>query len=158
MMETIDNAIAKGYTVAWAADVSEKGFQWRKGFAVVPDEEIKEMAGLEQSKWEEMSKKDKLKMLYKFDKPVKEKVITQENRQEAFDDYQTTDDHGMLIVGTAKDQNGNDYYIIKNSWGTNQVYDGYFYASKAFVAYKTTSLMINKESLPKKLRKKLNIK
>jgi len=158
MMETIDNAIENGYTVAWAADVSEKGFQWSKGFAVVPDEDIKEMAGLEQSKWEEMSKKDKMKLLYKFDKPVKEKVITQELRQEAFDNYQTTDDHGMLIVGTAKDQNGNKFYIIKNSWGTNQVYKGYFYASAAFVAYKTTSLMVNKESIPKKLRKKLNIK
>jgi len=158
MIGTIDHAIDKGYTIAWAADVSEKGFQWSKGFAVVPDEEIKEMAGLEQAKWEEMSKKDKMKMLYKFDKPVKEKVITQEVRQKAFDNYETTDDHGMLIVGTAKDQNGNEYYIIKNSWGTHQVYDGYFYASKAFVAYKTTSLLMNKESIPKNLRKKMNIK
>jgi len=158
MMSSIDNALDKGYTVAWAADVSEKGFQWSKGFAVVPDEDAKEMAGLEQAKWEEMSKKDKMNEIYKFDKPIKEKIITQELRQKEFDNYETTDDHGMLIVGNAKDQLGNEYYIIKNSWGVDQKYKGYFYASKSFVALKTTSLMVNKDSLTKDMLKKLNIK
>lgn len=158
MMAVIDNAIDKGYTVAWATDVSEKGFQWSKGFAVVPDTEVKEFAGLEQAKWEELSESEKMQMIYKFDEPVKEKTITQELRQKDFDNFKTTDDHGMLIVGTAKDQNGNPYYIIKNSWGTQHIYDGYLYASKAFVSYKTMSLMINKNSLPKAIAKKLNIK
>lgn len=157
MMQTIDNALEKGFTVAWAADVSEKGFQWSKGFAVVPDAEAKEFAGLEQAKWEELSEKDRLKMIYSFDKPVAEKTITQELRQKDFDNFQTTDDHGMLIAGKAKDQNGNEYYIIKNSWGTDQVYKGYFYASKAFVAFKTTSLLINRESFTKETAKKLNL-
>lgn len=158
MISSIDNALNNGYTVAWAADVSEKGFQWSKGFAVIPDEDIKELDGLEQAKWEKLSKRDKMKMLYKFDKPVKEKVITQDLRQKQFDNYKTTDDHGMLLVGIAKDQTGKEFYKVKNSWGTNQKYDGYFYVSKAFVALKTTSLLVNKNSIPKKLRKKMNIK
>ncbi len=156
-MKTIDENLEAGYTIAWAADVSEKGFSWKNGVAVVPEDEIKNMNDLEQAKWEKLSAKEKRSQLYSFDGPHTEKTITQELRQKAFDNYQTTDDHGMLIVGTAKDQNGNLYYKIKNSWGTDQKYDGYFYASKAFVAYKTMSIMINKASLNKALSKKLDI-
>ncbi len=157
LMNIIDENLAKGYTIAWAADVSEKGFSWKNGVAIVPEDEIKNMSDLEQSKWEKLSAKEKRSQLYSFDGPHTEKTITQEMRQKAFDDYQTTDDHGMLIVGTAKDQNGNLYYKIKNSWGTDQKYKGYFYASRAFVAYKTMSIMINKEALNKSLRKKLSL-
>jgi len=157
LMQTINNAIDNDYTVAWAADVSEKGFSWKNGVAIVPENEVKSMNNLEQAKWENLTAAEKKKALYSFDGPRTEKKITQEVRQLAFDNYQTTDDHGMLLVGTAKDQAGNHYFKVKNSWGTDQKYDGYFYASDAFVAYKTMSIMINKNAIPKAIRKKLNI-
>lgn len=155
MMKTIDYSLEKGYTIAWAADVSEKGFSWTKGRAVVPDEKVEILDGMEQDKWEKMTANEKKAEIYKQKGPVKELKITQENRQLAFDNFQTTDDHGMLIVGTAVDQNGSKYYKIKNSWGVDQKYKGYFYASHAFVAYKTMSLLINKNSIPKDIKKKL---
>jgi bleomycin hydrolase len=157
LMQTINYAIDNDYTVAWAADVSEKGFSKTSWVAVVPENEVKNMNNLEASKWGNLTEKEKRKALYSFDGPRTEKKITQEVRQKAFDDYQTTDDHGMLLVGTAKDQKGNHYFKVKNSWGTEQKYDGYFYASDAFVAYKTMSIMVNKNSIPKAIRKKLNI-
>ncbi|NOZ47502.1 MAG: aminopeptidase [Chlorobi bacterium] len=156
LMAIIDNAIDNGYSIAWAADVSEKGFSWKNGIAIVPDEDVEEVAGMEKDKWANLSKKEKQNILYNFEEPVKEKVITQELRQKGYDNYTTTDDHGMHIVGKAKDQNGTEYYYIKNSWGTkNTKYDGYFYASKAFVEYKTMSILIHKDALPKSIAKKL---
>ncbi|MEA3445997.1 MAG: C1 family peptidase [Bacteroidota bacterium] len=158
MMEIVDYSIDKGYTVAWASDVSEKGFAYRKGIAVVPEANTEEMNDSEMLKWQEMSKKEKQAQLYKFDKPGHEKTITQEMRQEAFDNYQTTDDHGMHIVGTAKDQNGAKYYYVKNSWAESNLYDGYFYASVPFVQYKTMCIMVHKNAIPKKIKKKLGLK
>ncbi len=158
MMKIIDNSINTGYTVGWASDVSEKGFSWTHGVAIVPDADIKDMTDDERSKWSELTEREKAQRLYKFDKPGKEKVITQEMRQEQFDNYKTTDDHGMHITGIAKDQNGTPYYIVKNSWSTKgNDYKGYFYASKPFVALKTTAIMINKNALPKDIRKKLGL-
>jgi bleomycin hydrolase len=158
LLQVINNSIDNGYTVAWGADVSEKGFSWKKGVAVVPDKNAPEMAGLEKAKWEKMSDADKDKLLYKFDKPVPEKKITQEMRQLEFDNYQTTDDHGMLITGTAKDQNNNAYFLVKNSWGTDgSPYKGYFYASEPYVQLKTMDIMVNKNVIPKELRKKLGL-
>jgi bleomycin hydrolase len=156
LMDIIDNALKNGYTVAWAADVSEKGFSWKDGIAIVPETDIEKIDDSEKDKWAEKSEKERLQDIYKFDKIRKEKQITQEDRQIAFDNYQTTDDHGMLIVGTAKDQNGNLYYKIKNSWGTDQKYEGYFYASRAYVAYKTMSIMLHKDGVPKPIMKKFN--
>ena len=158
LMEVFNNAIEEGYPIAWGADVSEKGFSWKNGVAIVPEEDLTDLQGTEKEKWEKLTAKEKKKSLYSFEKPVKEKEITQEMRQEAFDNYQTTDDHGMVITGMAEDQNGNLYYIVKNSWGTdNHIYDGYFYASEPFVKYKTMNIMVNKNAIPKKIRKKLDI-
>ncbi|MFP4663766.1 MAG: aminopeptidase C [Bacteroidales bacterium] len=158
MMAVLDNAIENGYTAAWGSDVSEKGFSWINGVAIVPETETQSVDGLEQAKWAELSSKEKSKLLYSFEEIVEEKEITQKMRQEAFDNYQTTDDHGMLISGIAKDQKGNKYYKVKNSWDTNNVYDGYFYASQAFVEYKTMNIVVHKDAIPKNIRKKMGIK
>lgn len=158
MMQVIDNAINNGYTVCWGADVSEKGFKWTKGIAVVPAEDRPDLDGLERARWEKLTQKEKDNLLYSLDKPMPEKTITQEIRQIAFDNYQTTDDHGMLISGIAKDQNGTKYYYVKNSWNTTNDYNGFFYASEAYVRYKTMNIVVHKDAIPKDIRKKLNIK
>ena len=159
LIEIIDYAIEEGYTMAWGADVSEKGFSWKNGVAIVPDEETTDLTGTEKEKWEKLTEKEKKKALFSFEKPVKEKVITQEMRQEGYDNYTTTDDHGMLITGIAKDQNGGKYYFVKNSWDVgDHIYKGYFYASKAFVEYKTMNIVLHKNAIPKNIRKKLGIK
>ncbi|MGJ1346432.1 aminopeptidase C [Sphingobacterium siyangense] len=144
LTDIIDNALQKGYTVAWATDVSEKGFSWKNGVAYVPEKPFEEMTDQEKSTM--------------FVGPKPELKVTAEERQKAFDNWQTTDDHGMHIVGLVKDQNGKEYYIVKNSWGTTNDYHGYLYASKEFVRYKTTSLMLHKDGLTKDLKSKINIK
>jgi bleomycin hydrolase len=144
LQETMSNAITNGYTWAWAADVSEKGFMFGDGIAIVPETPIDGMT---------IDQKKVLSL-----QPQKQLVITQEMRQKAFDNYETQDDHGMHAIGTAKDQNGTLYYVIKNSWGTehNQC-DGYFFASESYVLYKTTSIMIHKKALPASIAKKLGL-
>ena len=156
--EVFQHALKEGYTIAWGADVSEKGFSHGKGLAIVPETDVKEMSDSERSKWEKLSKAEMQREMFSFDKPVKEKVITQEMRQKDFDNYKTTDDHGMHITGMVKDQNGTIYYKVKNSWNTNNKYDGYFYASEAFVLYKTMNIMVHKDALSKQIKKKLGIK
>lgn len=153
----IDFAIDNGFPVAWASDVSDKGFSWSKGVAIVPDFEDIENAGSDKERWTQLSNRQKEKTLYSFEKPVKEMVITQEVRQQAFDNYQTTDDHGMVLVGKAKDQLGNTFFKVKNSWGADGKYNGYFYASKAFVLYKTTNIMVHKKAIPADIAKKLGL-
>ncbi|HNW49623.1 MAG TPA: C1 family peptidase [Prolixibacteraceae bacterium] len=158
LTEIIDQALANGYTVAWGADVSDRGFATKKkGVAVVPEVNLTDMNGTELSRWEKMDEKEQDDELYKLDKPGKEKTITQEMRQADFDNYSTTDDHGMHIVGTAKDQNGTVYYKVKNSWGDYNDFNGYFYASKPYVALRTIDIMINKNAIPKKIKNKLGI-
>jgi len=159
MVQLMDYAIENGYSVAWAADISEKGFSWKDGVAIVPEKDFTEMSDAEVSKWENLSDSKKEEGLYAFDKPGKEKNITQELRQVDFDNYQTTDDHGMHITGIANDQNGTKYYYVKNSWNIDEEkgYMGYFYASEAYVRYKTLDIMVHKDAIPKDLKKKLNI-
>lgn len=158
MIKIMDNAIEKGYTIAWASDVSETGFT-RNGIAVVPDENSPENIGSDQAHWLGLSLVDKVKtMRDKIEKgPVKELEINQDMRQKAFDNQETTDDHGMQIYGIAKDRNGAKYYMVKNSWGETGKYKGIWYVSEAFVKYKTISFVINKEALPKDTAKKLNM-
>jgi bleomycin hydrolase len=156
MMKIIDNAIENGYTVAWGSDISEKGFSWENGVAIIPDENVTDLSGTEKEKWEKLTPKEKEKAMYTFEGPVNEKIITQEMRQEEFDNFLTTDDHGMLITGIAHDQQGNKYYKVKNSWGnSNHIYDGYFFASKAFVELKTIDIMVHKNAIPSGIQKKL---
>lgn len=158
MTEVIDHALKSGYTVAWATDVSDKGFASKtKGLAVVPAENVKEMSDSEISKWEDMTESQKMNKLYSFEKPGAEKVITQSMRQVDFDNYQTTDDHGMHIVGMATDQNGTEYYKVKNSWDDYNEFGGYLYVSKAFVQLRTTNFMVHKDGIPKSIRKKLDL-
>lgn len=156
MIDIIDNAINNGYTVAWATDVSEVGFT-RDGLGVVPDQDDIEVVGSDQAHWLGLSATEKNKAIKeKIEKgPVKEMLITQELRQKAFDNYETTDDHGMQIFGIAKDKLGNKYYMVKNSWGDNSKYKGIWYVSEAFVKYKTTSFVVNKASLPKDIASKI---
>ena len=158
LIEIIDNALKNGYSVAWGSDVSEKGFMWKKGVAIIPVKATDEVAGMEALKWSTLSKEERAKMLKEANEPVPELNVTQEMRQLAFDNWETTDDHGMVIVGIAKDQNGNKYYKVKNSWTAEGIYDGYFYASEAFVRYKTMNIMINKNAVPKAIRKKFEKK
>ncbi len=156
MMAVVNNAISKGYTVAWATDVSEKGFSFKNGLAIVPEDETAVAKKGEDNKQFNNAGADKTGT--PFDAPCKEKEITQQIRQEAFDNYSTTDDHGMHITGIFKDQTGKVFYHVKNSWGTkNNDCDGYLFASEAFVKYKTMDIMIHKDALPADLKKKLGI-
>lgn len=158
LMEVFENAINNGYSIAWASDVSEKGFT-RNGIAIAPDIVSMETSGSDQDKWVGLSKAEKEAEINKMlEKPCQELTITQEMRQKEYDNYQTTDDHGMLIYGIAKDQTGKKYYMVKNSWGTDNKYNGTWYASEAFVAYKTMNIVVHKDALPKAIKTKLNIK
>ena len=154
LMQVIDHAIENGHTVAWASDVSEKGFN-RKGIALVPDVNATEAPGSDQAHWLGLSQKEREELAAGLSSPVPEKKITQEMRQSAFDNYETTDDHGMLIYGVAQDQNGTKYYMVKNSWGTDFPYKGTWYASAPFVEYKTINILVHKDALPKTIAQKI---
>ncbi len=156
LMEITEHAVTKGFSVAWASDVSEKGFSFRDGLAIVPDDESTiQIKGRDNAQFNDAGAQ---KVSSAFDAPVKEKAITQEMRQVAFDNYQTQDDHGMHFTGLVKDQVGTKYFIVKNSWGKANDCDGYFYASEAFFKYKTTNVMVHKDGIPKEMKKKLGIK
>lgn len=153
MIAIIDNAIDNGYTVAWASDVSEDGFTGA-GIAVVPDV-TQTIQGSDKARWIGSAEVNG-RPLY-TQTPCPELEITQELRQEGFDDYSTTDDHGMHIYGKAKDQNGTEYYMVKNSWGDAGPYNGVWYVSKSYVRYKTTDIVVNKNAIPAEIREKMNL-
>ncbi|MBR5391695.1 MAG: aminopeptidase [Prevotella sp.] len=158
MMRIIDNAIEQGYTVAWGGDVSEDGFT-RQGLAYAIDNKAAEtsLAGSDMAKWLKLTAAAKKSQIDAMGCKVPEITPTQEMRQERFDNWELTDDHGMLIYGIAKDQNGKEYYMVKNSWGETGEYKGIWYMTKAFIAANTMDYMVNKNAIPKDIRKKLGI-
>jgi len=157
MMKIIDNAIELGYTVAWGGDVSEEGFT-RQGLAYAIDTKATQsLAGSDMAKWLKMTADKKKNLIDSLGCKVPELVPTQELRQERFDNWQLTDDHGMHIYGVAKDQNGKEYYMVKNSWGETGDYKGTWYMTKAFIAANTMDYLVNKKAIPADIRKKLGI-
>lgn len=154
----VDNSIEKGYSVVWAADVSEGGFNWNEGYAVMPKPvDEGSLEGTELSRWVTLSDKERRLKRFDINGPVDEMEITQDVRQEMFDRQETTDDHGMVIVGIAKDQKGNKYYKVKNSWDDNQVYRGYFYVSLPYFKAKTIDILVNRDAIPQETTAKLKL-
>lgn len=152
----VDNALENGYSVVWAADVSEPGFKWTEGVALMPvAKDGNDMEGTELARWVKLSDRDREAERYKFTGPVDEIEVTPESRQLMFDRQETTDDHGMEIVGVATDQTGKRYYKVKNSWDTNQIYDGFFYVSEPYFLAKTLSILVNKDAIPAGIARKL---
>ena len=152
MMQIIDNAIEQGYTIAWGGDVSEDGFT-RKGLAYAIDsKKTQSLAGSDMAKWLK-----KTNIIDSLGCTVPEIVPTQKMRQERFDNWELTDDHGMHIYGVAKDQNGKEYYMVKNSWGETGDYKGTWYMTKAFIAANTMDFLVNKKAIPANIRKKLGL-
>ena len=158
MMQIIDNAIEQGYTVAWGGDVSEDGFT-RKGLAYAVDAKktTQNLQGSDMAKWLKMTTTKKRDIIDSLGCTVPEIIPTQEMRQERFDNWELTDDHGMHIYGVAKDQNGKEYYMVKNSWGESGDYKGIWYMTKAFIAANTMDFLINKKAIPANIRKKLGL-
>lgn len=157
LQKILDNAIMNGYTIAWGGDVSEEGFT-RKGLAYNVDEKkLENMKGSDMARWLKLTPAKKKSIVDSLGVNVPEVVPTQKQRQERFDDWELTDDHGMLIFGIAKDQNGKEYYMVKNSWGKSGDYDGIWYMTKNFIIANTMDFMVNKNAVPKDIRKKCNI-
>ena len=152
----IDNAIENGYTVAWGGDVSEDGFT-RQGLALLYDTENADQTGSDMARWLKLSAAEKMSKIRELGVNLVESTPTQEKRQEEFDNWTLTDDHGMLIYGIAKDQTGREYYMVKNSWGVTGEYDGIWYMSKNFIVAKLMDFMVNRNAIPKDIRKKLGI-
>jgi bleomycin hydrolase len=155
-MNVMEQAIMNGYTFGWGADVSEKGFGYRDALAIVPeDESTIQKSGKDSKRFNDAGA---IRISNAFVSPVKERNITQEDRQIAFDNQETTDDHGMHVTGLVEDQKGTKYFIVKNSWGESNDRDGYFFASFPYVKYKTLNIQVHKDVLSKDLKKKLGIK
>jgi bleomycin hydrolase len=154
LITVINESLEKGHSVAWATDVSEIGFSFRDALAIVPQHD---------SLIKKVGKDDRLfnnagaeKKGDAFNKPVVEKTIDSKVRQDAFDNQSTTDDHGMHIVAQYLEETSQTpYYLVKNSWGINNPANGYLYASENYLKYKTISILVNKNGVPKNIRKKM---
>jgi len=158
LMEVINNALKNNYSVCWDGDVSGPGFSHKKALAILPETEVENLQGSEQSKWEAMSKGDLLKNMYSFQNPVPEKVVNDSMRQLDFDIQRATDDHLMHLTGLLKDQKGTIYYLTKNSWSDDSNDNGgYLNMSEAYVRLNTIAIMVHKDAIPKAIRKKLKL-
>lgn len=158
LMKIMDNALETGYSVCWDGDVSEKGFSHRNGIAIVPVKKAPALEGTERSRWEELTEKEKMEKIYNFEKPIKEKQISQSDRQKAFEAHAATDDHLMHLTGIVEDQNGTRYYVTKNSWNDDSNENGgYLNMSESFVKRNTIAIMVHKETIPQDIRNKLNL-
>ena len=159
-MEVMNYAIDNGYPIAWGADVSESGWLRGKmaGVCVLPDlkNQAADKSGTDFAHWNGLSAADRQREA--MSKPTPQRIVNDQDRLDAYNNYETTDDHGMVIYGKAKDQMGNIYFMVKNSWGDAGNYHGNWYASEAFVRYKTLNYVVHKDALPKAIRKKLGIK
>ncbi|MCF8296418.1 MAG: C1 family peptidase [Saprospiraceae bacterium] len=159
LIQIINNSIENNYSICWDGDVSEKGFSHKNGLAIVPDKNVKDMTGTEREKWDKLTSSEKNAQLFQFKYPAAEKEITQQIRQEAFDNYSATDDHLMHFTGMVQDQNGTKYYITKNSWNSNSnEFGGYLKMSEQYVRLNTIAIMVHKDAIPKNLKKKMGIK
>jgi bleomycin hydrolase len=157
LMEITAKALKNGFTVCWDGDVSDKGFSHTNSVAILPEKDTAALDSSEKEKWEKLTEKEKIAELYKFDKPGKEKSVTPEMRQDAFDRHQATDDHLMHFTGLAEDQNGTLYFITKNSWAANSnKTGGYLYISESYARMNTIAIMIHKDALPENLKKRIS--
>ena len=158
LMDVIDYALENGYSMCWDGDVSDKGFSHKNGIAILPEKDVESLDGTERERWEKLTAAEKAKELYDFEKPGDEKEISQQMRQEHFDNYSSTDDHLMHLSGIVKDQHGTKYYVTKNSWDDDSNDNGgYLNMSESYVKLNTIAIMVHKEALPKKLAKKLGL-
>lgn len=155
LISTMNHSLEKGFTLGWAADVSEKGFSFYDGLGIVPENDTMVKQKSRDNKF--FNDAGGARAGYGFSHPITEKQITAMNRQQAFDEQTTTDDHGMHITGLVKDQNGQNYYVVKNSWGTANYLKGYLYVSENYARYKTIAVIMHKDALSKELKKKLDI-
>ena len=153
----IDYALENGYTIAWGGDVSDDGFT-RDGLAVLADiKKIQDDDNSDMAHWLKLTSSEKKDKLHQLGVSIPELTPSQEKRQEEYDNWELTDDHGMHIYGKAADQNGREYYMVKNSWGKVSKYDGIWYMSKNYIIAKLMDFMINKNAIPKDIRKKLGL-
>jgi bleomycin hydrolase len=155
LFDACEYAVKNGYSVAWGADVSEKGFSFRNGLGIVPeDPSTIEMSGKDNKNF---SNGGADRTSNAFQTPVKELTITPELRQKGYDQKTTTDDHGMHIVGLYKDQKGTRYFLVKNSWGTGNYPKGFLYVSENYFKYKTINIYLHKDGVMPSLKKKINL-
>jgi bleomycin hydrolase len=155
LVQITESALKNGYTVAWGADVSEEGFSFRHGIAIAPEDLSSIQVEGKDNK--NFSNAGASKNSNAFLNPTKELKVTPELRQEAYDNKTTTDDHGMHITGLFKDQSGTRYFLVKNSWGTENYPEGYLYVSENYFNWKTINIYLHKEGVPKEIRTKLGI-
>jgi bleomycin hydrolase len=158
LMGVIDHALENGYSVCWDGDVSDRGFSYKNGVAIIPDVNIEDLSSTERSRWESLSDSEKRDRMYNFEEPGDEKEITQDLRQIHFDNLTATDDHLMHLTGIVSDQDGTNYYRTKNSWGTERnEFEGYLNMSSSYVKLNTVAVMVHKDAIPKKLAEKLGL-